>query len=1680
MKRLGFILTLALFLAYSLSYSQTTYISVASGAWESQNTWSPTGVPGINDTAIIQTGHEVTINARKILGGKIKIAKLKLQDSAKLSIYNGISFFGNSSITYLYVYDTLENNGLIEGDINSSYYPAEILLYKSLKGTGIIKLIGMYFANSTVTIEKSSDLTFYLSVLVINSNDTVVNYGKVFTDYRIVGADNTSTWINKENSYLAVGDNLLTNGTLICNATGNTVKYAPVHGDIYIKLPKDSTYYNLHIEGSDTSILNNDVIFVKNDFSILASTFDAQSNKIFVGGNWLDNGEFKCSGCSVTFNGTQNQTIQASAYETFNNLSLINSPYNIILKSDIYINDSLNLKTVVQSNGHTVTLGNATNTGTIIYSSGKITGKLSRWIKDTLAGYLYPIGTNDFKTFVNIQFPKIDNPGYVSFEFVDTIPGNSGLPLRDGTGDTAVNAFGDGYWIADTSGGFSLGTHKYNLTLTGEIFKAFTINDSTKIIVRPHQDSAWRFDGHQGTNTPTAYKVARDSLTVFPWQFALADTTHCSPPFLTQIIGPADVCRGDTNVLYTTDTSSKNSFFWNIEGGYIKKNNGDSIWVNWENNGQYATLSVYAENTCSFGNTVRKTIKIHSIPPSVIYGPRAVPVGSDSVLYHIDPLDNYSYQGSVIGNAKIDSISKNQDSAWISFPVAGTDTIQVIASYNAGCPADTAFFSVFVYQTINSVQSGDWYEPSTWDCNCQPQLSDNVRIRDGHTVVVDQYIDRQRGIIYHGFEVNNLIIEKGGILSHTNGNTLEVNGDIINNGIIDYHDQNFILKGTDKIIDGTGVFSVDTVDLQGTRQICTNAIIAVSGNVKINNNFLHNHGKFLVTGDILADNGTLINGYNAQLSIKGRLLPATGELIADSTNNTVAYTGKDQTIKPVSTSSAGYYNLIIAGNGTKTAISDLTVLGDFIIQDTGVFDINYHNLTLLQDWYEVSKAADPFIERTSTVYFNGNGDQYLYAENGETFYNLQIGLNSILNILPKQHFTVTNDLYIDGTLKILMNQASDTLGSIIYNNDIIYGTNGNVQASLFIDSKHWHEVSPVVNNLTSDLFTRAITNLFNPNFYWYDESVDLDGDSTTAPGGAFDNTLLTAGWKYAHNGANGTPVPLSINRGYLFYADRNLTITMSGHAAKVSVTYDTVLSFHNNDPFSDTLPNLYDGWNLVGNPYTAYLNIDSVLKNSVNVDNGVYIWDDYNGQYAGYQNGYSVQSGRLDGYIAPLQGFFVRANSSAATLKLRPQYRTQANQMFLKKDDKDNYDFKRNSIKLCFNANDKAEYFALYFYGKASTSYDPEYDLLHLFTNDPSVPQLFSRKNNISLALMSLPDTLSNFSIVPLFLKNGSATNNMLVVNYIRGLTDKFVILKDLKTQKQYDLRIYDTIRFDYDPEFIHRFDLIIAKDNPPYANDSILSASAYEDSVFKLDLSSIFTDPDRGDSLHFYSPALPDWLAIKGNLLTGIPTQQDTGIYYLDVFAYDILNKSAKIKLILTVYNTNDPPVLNYEIPVLTGLVNKYFEYTIPPGLFTDPDPGDRITLHLDSIPQWLEYDSIQQILYGTPKTTDAGNYRVLIYAKDSHKATSQTFLRINIIYTDKEILVYPNPSQSLVNIISDIDNLGAKIYLFTIDKRLIQTLNINSCKTTIDISTLPPGQYIIEIIKDGKLIRSLKLIKN
>ena len=139
--------------------------------------------------------------------------------------------------------------------------------------------------------------------------------------------------------------------------------------------------------------------------------------------------------------------------------------------------------------------------------------------------------------------------------------------------------------------------------------------------------------------------------------------------------------------------------------------------------------------------------------------------------------------------------------------------------------------------------------------------------------------------------------------------------------------------------------------------------------------------------------------------------------------------------------------------------------------------------------------------------------------------------------------------------------------------------------------------------------------------------------------------------------------------GYAIKPSANYTMTLSGNLYYCPMTSD----YTNTLTFNGTSSS--QSWNLMANPYTSYINWK--LLGKTNVNQSFYLWDNTmnptlspttNTTYFRTYNALSnvgVPVGTTP-YIAPLQGFFVKACNTNPKLSFPPSARTHSNSAYYK------------------------------------------------------------------------------------------------------------------------------------------------------------------------------------------------------------------------------------------------------------------------------------------------------------------------------------------------------------------------------------------------------------------------------
>ncbi|WP_023640845.1 putative Ig domain-containing protein [Dickeya zeae] len=201
-------------------------------------------------------------------------------------------------------------------------------------------------------------------------------------------------------------------------------------------------------------------------------------------------------------------------------------------------------------------------------------------------------------------------------------------------------------------------------------------------------------------------------------------------------------------------------------------------------------------------------------------------------------------------------------------------------------------------------------------------------------------------------------------------------------------------------------------------------------------------------------------------------------------------------------------------------------------------------------------------------------------------------------------------------------------------------------------------------------------------------------------------------------------------------------------------------------------------------------------------------------------------------------------------------------------------------------------------------------------------------------------------------------------------------------------------------------FGLTVNNSNlPPVVSNPVTDQSIAQNGSFNFTVpGGTFTDPDTGDTLTLSATqadgsALPGWLSFNPATRTfsGTPGNSDVGNLTIRVTATDGSNASVSTTFGLVVTNVNDAPVVSGSLGGQTAAQNGGFSFTVPAGVFTDPDTGDTLTLSAtqadgSALPGWLSFNPATRTFSGTPGNGDVGNLTIRVTATDGSNASVST----------------------------------------------------------------------------------------
>ena len=692
--------------------------------------------------------------------------------------------------------------------------------------------------------------------------------------------------------------------------------------------------------------------------------------------------------------------------------------------------------------------------------------------------------------------------------------------------------------------------------------------------------------------------------------------------------------------------------------------------------------------------------------------------------------------------------------------------------------------------------------------------------------------------------------------------------------------------------------------------------------------------------------------------------------------------------------------------------------------------------------------------------------------------------------------TVNSDLQINGSLIMEAPDGVGTYPSLLTNGNVQI-SGGTFQEKLYLKQKKFHYVSsPLASgNATSDLYCKNRPDgRFNPNFYTYDETVDLDGNPGSAPSGSYDSQNLASGWVVAHNGSSGAAVPMQTSQGYALWDESDRLIAYQGVPNNGDLDV-TGLSYTDNDPVpeQETLPNFYDGWHLMGNPYPSYINWDSIAQSLTNMDNAIYIWD--GNQYASYVNG--VANGNISKFIAPMQGYFIHVNADNAGFTQNNACRSHSTTQQFLKSAKVKKSTPGNILRLSMDIGTGSDIVTIYFTPRATDEFDSRYDAFKMFSyrSNKSVPDLYTIDRNILYSIEALPlESMYNDTVpVGLVMKtNGTATISVAQMNFDEPVD---IYLYDKQLDSNIVLNPGTSYTFTSGSgKITDRFELRFYKEVPPTAKLDLGHVYVYEDEpLYKVYEQKAFTDYN-GDkvtvSVVDQNGKSLDWIRYDDEFNTLIINagNDQVGDHHLRLIGTDDKGESNEIQFTVTVINVNDAPELVGNIPDMTVDMGNDVAINVAQ-YFEDIDRGDTLTYQArltdgSQLPMWLNIDPHTGQITGV--AYDPGVYDIEVIAQDKagEKVSDNFTLTVQGLATDvngmdkDEIVLYPNPAHDFVQVYNGFDkNVTLRIYDET--GKLMIKREMTGSKELINVKGLPQGKYLVQFDLGDKTMTQKLIVK-
>jgi hypothetical protein len=440
--------------------------------------------------------------------------------------------------------------------------------------------------------------------------------------------------------------------------------------------------------------------------------------------------------------------------------------------------------------------------------------------------------------------------------------------------------------------------------------------------------------------------------------------------------------------------------------------------------------------------------------------------------------------------------------------------------------------------------------------------------------------------------------------------------------------------------------------------------------------------------------------------------------------------------------------------------------------------------------------------------------------------------------------TVTTGVTVTAP-SVVLESTSTSYSSLILDGSITDGSNANVVTY----KRHVNENATTGGN---DLVTPPVTGEGFDTFIAENPNILSNSDATLFLFGPFDKS---AGAYVTYS--NTETIALTSGVGYRAGTTDNESVRFKGVANKGPI----------NIPISNSGP-AYQAWNLVGNPYASYLNVQDFLSYSTNaalLDQTNVAMYGYDGDASDGWTIYNLNTTIPSTLITPGQGFFIATDGSGSVAFKPSMRRTGTSDDFIMGR---NSTFANTHLKLQLSTAAKVYATDFYFNNNSTLALDPGYDAGFWGNTAPSFSiysELVDENTGLDMAIQSLPLEDLETLIIPLGIHSNAG--EQITVSIAES---------DLPTSTDVYLEDRDT----------NTFTLLSTSDFLITPNEVLNTTGRF---FLRFSTESLTTLENELDDLKIFTTKTPRVLTVSGQLL------EDTTLKLYDVRGRLVLTQQLK-----------------------------------------------------------------------------------------------------------------------------------------------------------------------------------------